>query len=181
MLLLTRGLWLTALGGYLVAAGPATHADAAVVLAGDYSGRRILKGGELVRSGMAPYVLVSGPSNCCYGQVESDIAIGFAVKHGFPESYFVGFPNSGLSTREEGAWVVAELRRRHVHTVDIVTSNYHTHRSGLIYHALAPDLEIHMVAAPDQYFTPDGWWKTREGRKKFIQEWSKTLTALFGV
>ena len=77
--------------------------------------------------------------------------------------------------------VVAELRKRHLHTVDIVTSNYHTHRSGLIYHALAPDLEVHLVAAPDEYFTPDGWWKTHEGTKKFIQEWTKTVANWFGV
>ncbi len=179
--MLTRGFWLTALGGYLVAAGPATHADVAVVLAGGYSGRRILKGAELVRGGMAPYVLVSGPTNCCYGQVESEMAIRFAVQQGYPESYFVAVPNPGFSTREEGAFIVAELRKRHVHTVDIVTSNFHTHRSGLIYHALAPDLDIHIVAAPDQYFTPEGWWKTREGKKTFLQEWAKTVANWFGV
>ena len=181
VLLLTSRLWLTALGNYLVEAGPAAHADIVVVLAGDYSGRRILKAAELIKGGLAPQALVSGPSNCCYGQVESDLAIAFAVKHGYPESYFIAFPNPGLSTREEVALLLPELRKRNVHTVDVVTSSYHTHRSGLIYRALAPDLDIHMVAATDRYFAPDGWWKTREGKKTFIQEWTKTIASWFGL
>jgi uncharacterized SAM-binding protein YcdF (DUF218 family) len=103
------------------------------------------------------------------------------VKHGYPESYFIAFPNQGLSTREEGALVVAELRKLGVHAVDIVTSNYHTRRAGRIYHALAPDLDIHMVGAPDRYFTPEAWWKTREGQKTFVQEWAKTIASWFGI
>ena len=180
ILLLTSHVWLAALGNYLVDAGPATHADIVVVLAGDRTGRRMLKAAELLRDGFAPQALVSGDPKCCYGQFESDLAIAFAVKHGIPESYFIAFPNSGLSTREEGALIIRELRKRNVHTVDVVTSSYHTHRSGRIYHALAPDLDVHVVAAPDQYFAPDNWWKSREGQKTLIQEWTKTVTDWFG-
>ena len=181
ILLLTSHWWLTALGNHLVDAGPATHADIVVVLAGDRSGRRVLKAAELIRDGFAPQALVSGDPQCCYGQLEPDLAIAFAVKHGFPESYFIAFPNSGLSTREEGDLIIRELRKRNVHTVDVVTSSYHTHRSGLIYHALAPDLDIHVVAAPDQYFAPDSWWKSREGQKTFVKELTKTITDWFGL
>ena len=49
--------------------------------------------------------------------------------------------------------------------LDIVTSNYHTRRAGNIFRSKAHDLEFHIVAAPDRDFTPDGWWKNREGRK----------------
>ena len=43
--------------------------------------------------------------------------------------------------------------KRHAHRIDIVTSDYHTRRAGNIYRAQAPGLEIHMVAAPDLYFS----------------------------
>jgi hypothetical protein len=46
---------------------------------------------------------------------------------------------------------------------------------------LAPDLDIHMVGAPDRYFTPEAWWKTREGQKTFVQEWAKTIASWFGI
>lgn len=150
------------------------------MLAGDYSGNRIVMAGDLVRRGFASKALVSGPSGA-YGMHESDLAIPYAVRHGYSESYFVALPNDGRSTREEAADVLAALNKQRAHRIDIVTSDYHTRRAGNIYHALAPNLEIHMVAAPDQNFSPDGWWKNREGRKTFLLEWMKTASSWFGI
>lgn len=152
-----------------------------VVLAGDHFGIRILKAAELVRQGFAPKALISGPENCCYGVRESELAIAFAVRQGYPASFFVSISNPGLSTREEANFMIAEVRRRNARRIDVVTSSYHTRRAGRIYRSLAPDLEFHMVAAEDQYFGPDRWWKTREGEKIFLQEWVKTVTDWFGI
>jgi uncharacterized SAM-binding protein YcdF (DUF218 family) len=176
--------WLAALGRYLVRAGAPAPADMIVVLGGDFSGNRILTAGELIRRGFASQALICGTSGE-YGLHESDLAIPFAMRHGYPESYFVPFPNDSRSTRDEAAGVLAVLNQRHVRRVDIVTSDYHTRRAGNIYRAqapqLAPGLEIHMVAAPDLYFTPDGWWKNRDGRKTFLLEWMKTVATWLGM
>jgi uncharacterized SAM-binding protein YcdF (DUF218 family) len=180
VLAITSPLWLAALGRYLVRASPPVHADMIVVLAGDFSGNRILMSGDLVRRGFAPKALVSGPSGA-YGLHESDLAIPFAVHHGYPESYFIALPNDSRSTKSEADDVLAALSKWHAHSVDIVTSNYHTRRAGNIYHAKAAGLEIHMVAAPDTYFTPDGWWKDRDARKVFLMEWTKTVAAWLGM
>jgi uncharacterized SAM-binding protein YcdF (DUF218 family) len=173
-------LWLAALGGYLVRAGAPVHADMIVVLAGDFSGNRILLAGDLVRRGFAPQALVSGPSGA-YGMHESDLAIRFAVQHGYPASYFIALPNDSRSTRSEAGDVLAALGKLHAHSIDIVTSNYHTRRAGRIYHAEAPGFEIHMVAAPDRDFTPDGWWKDRNAQKTFLLEWMKTVANWLGM
>jgi uncharacterized SAM-binding protein YcdF (DUF218 family) len=151
-----------------------------VVLAGDFYGNRILVAGDLVRRGFAPKALVSGTSGE-YGLHESDLAIPFAVRHGYPESYFVALPNDARSTKAEADEVLAALGKWHARRIDIVTSNYHTRRAGNIYRAKAPDLEIHMVAAPDQYFSAEGWWKDREARKTFLLEWMKTVAAWLGM
>jgi uncharacterized SAM-binding protein YcdF (DUF218 family) len=151
-----------------------------VVLAGDFMGNRIITAGNLVRQGIAPKALVDGPSEI-YGQYESDLAIPFAVRHGYPESYFVALPNDARSTAAEASVVIDELRRLHAHRIDLVTSNYHTRRAGRIFRAAAPDLEFHVVSAPDPNFTPDGWWKTRDGRKTFAFEWIKTVTTWLGM
>jgi uncharacterized SAM-binding protein YcdF (DUF218 family) len=171
---------LGALGSYLVSAGPPEKADIAVVLAGDSAGNRIRKAGDLVRAGYIPRALVSGPAGI-YGFYESDLAIQFAEKAGYPASYFLAFQNHGLSTKDEGEAVVAELRRLGTHTFLLVTSDYHTRRAGRIYRALAPDLRFSVVAAPDQHFSADGWWKNREGRKTFAFEWMKTIAEWFGL
>jgi uncharacterized SAM-binding protein YcdF (DUF218 family) len=171
---LTSRFWLAGLGGYLVRASAPVPADLIVVLAGDFTGNRILTGAGLVRHGYAPQALISGPSGA-YGMYECDLAIQFAVGHGYPQSYFIRLPNEARSTREEAAVIVAALRQRHVHRLDVVTSDYHTRRAGNIWRAAAQGIDIHMVAAPDEYFSASGWWKNREGRKTFLLEWLKTV------
>lgn len=180
VLLATSRFWLAALGSFLVQAEAPASSDIIVVLAGDYYGNRILTAGDLVRQGIAPRALVSGPAHF-YGHYESDFAIPFAVQMGYPASYFIAFPNDGMSTASEAEAVIRELRKLQVHRVEIVTSNYHTRRAGNAYRSRARDLEFHVVAAPDAYFTPDAWWKNRDGRKEFLIEWMKTVATWFGM
>jgi uncharacterized SAM-binding protein YcdF (DUF218 family) len=165
---------LTALGAYLDQSGPPQNADVVFVLAGDASGHRILKGAELVRQGYAPRAVVSGPAGD-YGYYECDLAIPFAVKAGYPESEFVRFPHQAHSTREEAAAAAEELRGLGAHRVLLVTSVYHTRRAGADFRAAAPDVTFIVVSAPDENFTPDGWWHNREARKLFLIEWMKTV------
>lgn len=171
---------LGALGGYLVQASAPEKADVALVLAGDFLGNRILKAAFLVRDGYAPKVMVSGPPGV-YGYFESDLAIPFALQHGYPEADFLNFKNPAHSTVEEARAAVPELRRMGVQRVLLVTSNFHTRRSGRIFRAMAPDLIFYVVAADDPYFTPQGWWKNREGRKTFVIEWMKTVAEWVGL
>src|SRR5262249_17324350 len=152
-----------ALGRFLIKADGPAPADAVVVLAGDFSGNRILTAGDLVRKGLAPVALVSGPPGM-YGKHESDLPIPFSSAHGYPESYFVAIPNDSRSTMSEANVIISELRRRGAHRVDVVTSNYHTRRAGNIYRAKARDLEFHMVSAPDRFFDPNTWWKNRDAQ-----------------
>lgn len=180
LLLIAYPLWLALLGGFLTKSDPPVPADLIVVLAGDFGGNRILTAGSMVRQGLAPKALVSGAPEI-YGLHECDLAIPFAVRRGYPESYFVALPHEARSTMSEADVVIGELRQRHAHRVDIVTSNYHTRRAGKIFRSKAPDLELHVVSAPDPNFSPDGWWKNREGRKIFALEWMKTVGTWLGM
>ena len=99
---------LTAAGTYLVRAEAPQQADIGFVLAGDAWGNRIRTAGDLVRSGYIPKVVVSGPSGT-YGYHECDLAIPFAVKAGYPESYFLHFENEARSTDEEARAAAVEL------------------------------------------------------------------------
>jgi uncharacterized SAM-binding protein YcdF (DUF218 family) len=165
-------LWLAALGRWLVRAEPPVPADAVLVLAGDYSGHRILKGAELVRQGFAPRAFVSGPAGH-YGAHECDLAIPFAVARGYPAGYFVPLPHSGRSTREEAQLLLPELRRRGVRKLLVVTSDYHTRRAGTLFRRFASGMDIVIVAETDTGFDPGRWWKTREGRKCVFYEFTK--------
>ena len=171
---------LSAMGAYLVEADAPQKADVVVVLAGDGWGHRILAGAQLARDGYVPKVIVSGPDGA-YGNHECDLAIPFAVRNGFPETYFVHLEHNARSTLAEARAVLPELRRRGYKRVLLVTNNYHTRRAGRIFRSLAPDLTILVVAAPDEFFTPDGWWHNREGQKTFLTEWEKTVASGLGI
>jgi len=171
---------LSAMGSYLVKAEAPQKADIALVLAGDSAGNRILTAAQLVRRNYVPRALVSGPSGL-YGYHECDLAIPFAVKAGYPESYFLHFENDARSTQEEAGDAVARLRQLGVHRILLVTSDYHTRRAGKIFRTAAPDLQFIVVAAPDESFTAGGWWHTRQGEKIAFIEWLKTVTEPFGI
>lgn len=180
LLALTHSLWMGWMGAFLVEVESPSNADLIVVLAGDPYGHRIVKAAELVKDGYAPSVLVSGPAGF-YGLHESDLAIPFAVKRGFPASWFIAFPHEAHSTDEEARAIWPELRKRNVHRVLVVTSDYHTRRALHVLRARWPGIEIRMVAAPAEFFSADGWWHTREGRKTFFLECSKTLASMVGM
>ncbi|MEO7142663.1 MAG: YdcF family protein [Bryobacteraceae bacterium] len=151
-----------------------------VVLAGDAYGNRILEGAALVDHGFAPHALISGPRGF-YGMHESDLAIPFAVKAGYPQDFFIPFPNDAKSTADEAEAIVEELRKRNVRSIDLVTSDYHTRRAGRIYRAIADGIDVHVVAARDENFRQDSWWRTREGKKVFAIEWMKTIAGWLGI
>jgi uncharacterized SAM-binding protein YcdF (DUF218 family) len=163
------------MGNFLVKAGPPQKADIIVVLAGDGFGHRILKAAELVKEGWAPQALVDGP-NGSYGHYECDLAIPFAVAAGYPESYFLHGEFKGRSTKEEALFVAGRLRLMGVKRVILVTSNFHTRRAGKIFRRATPGVETFVVAAPDEYFKPDSWWRDREASKTLLLEWEKTVS-----
>ena len=169
---------LTALGSYLVLDQPPVKADAVVVLGGDDFGMRTAKAAQLVQAGYAPYALLSGPP--ILSVHESELMLDFALKHGYPASLFQQYPHDANSTREEETVLAPELQRRGVHRILLVTSNYHSRRATYLFHQIAPWLTVQTVDAPDAYFTPGTWWKTRRGRKTFALEWLKTVATWLG-
>jgi uncharacterized SAM-binding protein YcdF (DUF218 family) len=179
-LALSHSLWLGALGKYLIEADAPAHADYAVVLAGDFYGHRVLEGGELVRLGFVRKALVSGP-RWCYGRAESDLAIHFACKKGYPADSFIGFPIEATSTLREAQEIVPELRRLGAHSFLLVTSDYHTRRAARYFRRFAGGMDMRVVAAPDEFYRWDSWWRSRDAQKIFFLEWSKTVASYFGM
>lgn len=181
---LAREPILRGLGESLVNAETPVTADAALVLAGDSFGHRILKGAELKQQGFVPIVWVSGPAGM-YGRTEDELAIDFAVSQGQPREWFRGTPHQGASTADEARVLIPLLREAGVRRLLLVTSDYHTRRAGRLFRAaaaeIAPGLTIRVIAAPDQEFHADRWWKSRQGRKYFFYEAVKTVTGWFGL
>lgn len=174
-------VWLSWLGSFLILADAPVRADLVVVLAGDWHGLRILEGARLVKEGYAPKVVVSSP-RVLYGRWEDEFAIPFIVDRGYPREWFEPFRIEARSTREEVREVIGEMRRRGIGTVLVVTSDFHTRRARRLFTAESDgNPEIITIAAHDKIFRASDWWRSREGRKVFFYEWTKTLASMAGM
>jgi uncharacterized SAM-binding protein YcdF (DUF218 family) len=178
---LGREIWLAALGRALVRSDEPGKVDAILVLAGGPSGRRVLKACELLRAGSAPVALVSG-SLVYYGQNEADLAIEYAAANGCPAERLEPLKMRALSTRDEADGYAGEIERRKLRSVAVVTDDFHTARAARVFERrFNGSLDVRAVPATGKYFSPDGWWKNREGRKLFLLEASKTLADWLGM
>jgi uncharacterized SAM-binding protein YcdF (DUF218 family) len=173
---------LAVLGRALVEDDGIEKADCILVPGGDSVGTRIVRAAQLARAGYAPYVFVDGPAGLM-GH-ESDATIRYATLRGFPAALFkpVWLPQGLDSTSEEMKFVAnGVLKQSNVKTVLLVTSNFHTRRAARFLRKAAPWLKVIAVPAPDPYFQSDAWWKTRNGKKTFLFEWTKTISEWWGA
>jgi uncharacterized SAM-binding protein YcdF (DUF218 family) len=171
---------LRTLGTVLVRDDGPERADIAVVLAGDNYGKRITRAAELVKAGYVPRVLVSGPTEF-YGVPESQLAIDFAARQGFPKEWFLPYVFRANSTRDEARTLVPVMRRMGARSFLLVTSDYHTGRAGRIFAKACGDMKMRVIAAPDAQFHSFNWWRSRDGRKQWFFEWSKTVAEFVGL
>lgn len=181
---LSRDAWLSWMGRALILDEGPAKADMAVVLAGDGYGHRIEKAAQLARAGYVPSILIDGPPGS-YGYHECDLAIPYITREGYPSEWFIPLPMPALSTREEAGFVLAEMKRRHVRSFLLVTSNYHSGRAARVFRtALRRESDppaMRVVASSDEFFEPNSWWRTRQGRKTGFMEFSKVIAEAVGL
>ena len=174
---------LTAAANELIEDDGARKADAIVVLGGDRYGDRTLKGAELAKAGYAPLIYLSGPPRLM--GYESTDELLYAEKEGFPPALFreVHLPPEAESTRTEAQYLGKFLNEQGLKSILLVTSNFHSKRAAKLWRQVNPTLQVKVVPSVDplNYFTPDGWWKTRPGQKMFLFEWMKTISVYLGV
>lgn len=168
-------------GTFLDVGDQPEKADAAIVLAGGWTGERVLKGGDLVRQGFVPYALLSGPT-IYYERAECDYSIPYAIERGYAATDFECVQMTGAhSTKEESAAMIEELRRRGLKKVLLVTSDFHTRRSRRFYRSAAPEIQFVIIGVPAKSFELKHWYSEREGWKTVGLEWLKLVTSLVGI
>lgn len=179
-LLLTYPMLLGGLGRVLIEEQGPFRADAAVALGGDYTCGRIVKAGELVQQGWVSKAIASGGMKM-FGRQEPDLAVSCAVEKGLPAGIFVPIYTNALSTSDEAEKLRQPLSELGVRKLIVVTSKYHTRRAGRTFRRiLGPGIAIQVVGVPDPFWSPDAWWKNREGRKTEFYEWTKTAADWVG-
>ena len=164
---------LTAMGDFLVDSQPPQPADLIVVLGGDFWGPRVLTGAELARLRYAPVALMSGPPY--HGSPQGLLSIDFLVKQGYSRGLFQVFATEAQSTIAEANDLRAELARRPVRRVLLVTSSYHSRRATIVMSLFCPGVSFIAIPAPDVHYHVAEWWNDESSRHLFFSEWSKIL------
>ena len=170
-------LALTAFANFLTLNQPPEPSDLILVLGGNFFGPRALAGADLGARGYAPRVMISGPPY--RGQPESDLSIRLLEKKGYRKDLFTSFPITGRSTIAEAIALCPELKRRGATRVLIVTSAYHSRRANLVLRLFCPGIRFRSIAAPDDQFQPQYWWRTPRYREILFSEVGKIIATVF--
>jgi uncharacterized SAM-binding protein YcdF (DUF218 family) len=178
ILLVFRQQVLEGLGEFLVVSDPLEHADLIYVFAGDFWGSRVLLGANLGSKGWAPRVIMSGGLYSGGGYVNryaGDLAVDFAVQHGYSRGLFLSVPFEAHSTIDEARAMGPIFHRLGARSVLLVTSNFHSRRAAQVFRLLLPEFEFRMEGSPDHTFDPHAWWRTPEQRHLLFSEYQKMI------
>ena len=165
-----------AIGDMLALSESPEKADLIYVLAGDFLGSRVLVGADLGARGYAPKVLLGGGRY--QNSYQGDLAIPFAVRHGYRQSLFVPIRLVARSTIEEAIEMEPVFRSLGAKRIILVTSNYHARRAALAFRLFLPGFHFYVVSAPEKIFDPAQWWKIKEDRQILFTEYWKIFGTL---
>lgn len=162
---------LAGLGEFLVVSEPLEHADLIYVLAGDFWGSRVLLGSKLGAEGWAPKVIMTGGRY--QDKYASDMAVDFAVEHGYSRAMFVPIRLDARSTIEEAHAMGPIFHRLGARRIILVTSNFHSRRTGQVFRLFLPEFDFRVEGSLDGAFHPQAWWEKPEDRNLFFSEYQK--------
>ncbi|HKT46020.1 MAG TPA: YdcF family protein [Candidatus Acidoferrales bacterium] len=175
---LVRHPLMRAAANWWIVEDPLQRSGALIVLGDDnFYGDRATRAAEIFREGKAPIIIVSGrrlrPNAGVAELMEHDL-----VERGIPKQAIVRFTHDADSTAEEATELATFVRQRNIHSIILVTSNYHTRRARYIFRCIFPqDIEVRVASARDGDFNPDQWWEKRKSVKQLAREWTAYVVA----
>jgi uncharacterized SAM-binding protein YcdF (DUF218 family) len=177
-------------GSRLLIANEATagHVDAAVVLQGSIAAEKVRIAGaiDLLQRNVTDRVLLSIPKESYWGQSVPPVARAYlertygndmAARFDFCETS--GDVNS---TAQEARALGLCIAEHHYRSIEIVTSNYHTRRAGIVWRKMrgnAPPIDVWIEGVPDPEFQQP-WWRHRQSAKTFFMEATKLVWTQLG-
>jgi len=174
IVLLAVALFLFSTSGKFLIINRPQHADAIVVLAGE-TDRRPALGLQLLQRGYAPRMVVDVPAT---GKIYQWNMLQLAQQyvHELPQAQAVIIcPIYGLSTKAEAQDVSQCLKNLGVHSVLVVTSDYHTRRALSTFCHELPGMPISVAAATDPQQFGGSWWQHRQWAKLNFDEWLRLV------
>jgi uncharacterized SAM-binding protein YcdF (DUF218 family) len=167
-------LWTVGESGRFLVVDDPQKADAILVLAGE-TGHRPARALELLQRGYARRVILDVPENeRVFGA--DGVQLAQAWIHAQPQAAALSIcPITALSTKTESFESAACLRREGVHSVLIVTSDFHTRRARSVYRKEQPEFAFSVAASQDSSQFGERWWQHRQWAKTNLDEWFRLI------
>ena len=179
-------------GRYLQHEDPVRHADAIFVLAG---GRleRTLEAVDLYQAGYAPLIVLSpgrpeaaDPAARARGirlPNENETLRDALTNTGIPRDAILIGAGAVDNTAAEGSMLRALVTSRGWRTVIVVTSKYHTRRSGYAMRRALDGTPVEIVMRASRYdpSDPARWWRHRQDIRWLVDEWPKLIAYRLGL
>jgi len=176
-------------GNWLVKEDIPSHADAMVLLMGNFP-ERVLQAVDLYHEGRADRLIIVYESMGPYRILESrgaDVirtttqAHDAAIALGIPSDKITMLPGDARSTLDEAIALREYLKvSSAADTIILVSSPAHMRRSYLIFRAILRDPErpLYVGSSPSAYsgFNPEKWWRRREDIQSVLSEYIKLLS-----
>ena len=185
--------WFLYYGGrYLQHEDPLQKADVILVPAGTRADR-LLEGYDLYKDGWAPIVMLS-PGRPEPGErllrsrgiafpLEVELQRDVLIRLGVPANAVIAPPGYMDNTAQEARLLRDTVRARGWRRVIVVTSKYHTRRSGFAFRQAMAKTGAQVIMRSSRYdpSDPANWWRIRADFRFAISEWQKLIAYRFGL
>lgn len=179
-------------GRFLYAVDPLQRSDLIFVLAGARV-ERWLEAVDLYKEGWAPIVVLSpGPADPREAALrargipyprEGELARTAVIASGIPEEAVSILPDSVDNTAHEAVALRAALQGRPVARVIVVTSPYHTRRTGFAFRRAFRGTGVEVLVRGSRHTDSDParWWRRRPDIRYVVSELQKFVFYAGGV
>jgi uncharacterized SAM-binding protein YcdF (DUF218 family) len=155
---------------WLIVTDPPRRADAAVVLAGDPDYERTKTAVRLLLTGQVGLLILTGGEP---GPGDSSTSLrDVALRAGVPAER-IRIEQVSHSTYGSMVAIRPILEQERIRSVVVVTSPYHQRRAFWTARRTLQGVEVLSRPAEPSGWRPEGWWKTRWGRRIVFGEYAR--------
>lgn len=180
---LSRYLWLSSFGAFLIVADLLQPADAILPLAGQPF--RPVAAAELFNAGYAEHFLVTHLPLATAAERDQHLrqVVRRVTEQGVPEDAIYVVPGVAHTTYQEALNVRAVVERQGWRSLIVVTSPAHTRRSRIIFRDVFRNTGIDVSVQPvvQHGYRADTWWLSAAGRQTTWSEYLKLMAHYLGV
>jgi uncharacterized SAM-binding protein YcdF (DUF218 family) len=180
------GIFLIFAGVLLVRKDPLKNSEALVILSGGGE-ERLEAGANLYHDGKVRRIILTETDELQTGSSTPITTINYealASRYGIDKSKLYKTKKTSSSTYEEAQAVLLLMKQKDWKSLVIVTDNFHSRRTGMIFDKIFKSSGIKVSVQPvnvqGYWYDPNKWWKDSESRDVTVLEYVKIFYFLSG-